>query len=137
MVETTANKTEELVDTSVAHKFTRNDWYGWAGAPELPDGTGPFISNNDRFTVILGGPTDGYIEPGSSQDSDIQVNYMVDDDIERDEAVCWDRPLSNFEENREGYVRFFNSLCRMVSENDMTEKVINSFCLATGFERIL
>ena len=136
MVETTANKTEELIDTGVAHKFTKYDWYGWAGASVLPDGSGPFISNNERFTVLLGGPTDGYLEPGSNHDCDIQVDYYINDDINRGK-VGWDKCLPDFEKNREGYVRLFNSLCRMMNEKDMTEEVVDSFCAACEFDKIL
>ena len=123
-------KTEDLIDKEAAHKFTKYDWYGWAGASELPDGSGPFISNNERYTVLFGGPTDGYYEPGSNLDCDIN------NDIERDEAVCWDKKLPNFEENREGYVRLFNSICRMTNDETLPEDVIDSFLSACGFEKI-
>ena len=137
MEELVKTMTDELVDGSVAHSFTGSDWYGWAGCSKLPDGSGPFISNKERYTVLLSGPTDGYIEPGSNLDCGIQVNYFVDDDIERDEVVCWNKELPDYLENLEGYVRLHNSMCRMMNDESLPESVVNSFCSACGFDRIL
>ena len=137
MAEQVKTMTDELVDESVAHSFTKNDWYDWAGCSKLPDGSGPFISNHERYTVLLSGPTDGYIEPGSDIDCGIQVVYFVDDDLEKDEMVAWDRQLPNYLENLDGYVRLYNSMCRMMNDESLPENVVDSFCSACGFEKIL
>lgn len=35
--------------------FIKSDWYGFAGASKLTDGTGPFIGNRNGVTVIVSG----------------------------------------------------------------------------------
>ena len=131
------NTAEDFVDREVAHKFTKYDWYGWAGASELPDGSGPFISNYSRYVVLLSGPSDGYIDSNNCQECSISVNYVVNDDFDKDETVCWNKDLPNYLENCEGYVRLYNSLCRMMNNEELSEKVVDSFCYACGFEKIL
>lgn len=137
MAEQVKTMTEELIDETVAHKFTKNDWYGWAGCSELPDGSGPYMSNNDRYTVILSGPTDGYIEPGSNLDCNLSVSYFVDDDLEKDEMICWTKDLPDYQDNLEGYVRLYNSMCRMMNDESIPEKSVDSFCSACEFDKIL
>ena len=135
-MEGTLSRTEELIDEVEARKFTKNDWYGWAGCSKLPDGSGPFISNHERYTVLLSG-NEEYIESGSNLDCNISVSYFVDDDLEKDELVCWNKDLPNYLENIEGYVRLYNSMCRMMNDESLSENVVDSFCFACGFDKIL
>lgn len=131
MVEAVVTRTDELVDKSLARKFNEVDWACWSGASELPDGSGPFISIDDKYVVILSGPTDGYSDEG--EDSGIQITYLTD----KDEVVCWNQDLWYFEKYREGYVRLFNSFCRMMKDSDITDKIVDSFCIACNFDRII
>lgn len=55
--------------------FTKEDWFGYAGACQLPDGREPLIAHVDACTVILAG-----WEIGSRQAS-VYVEKSDDDSV--------------------------------------------------------
>lgn len=55
--------------------FTREDWYGYAGACRLPDGREPMIAHVDNCTVILAG-----LETGS-QKASVHVDKCDDESV--------------------------------------------------------
>lgn len=40
---------------SKLERFTRDDWFGFAGASKLPDGTDPLIAHIDPWVIIVAG----------------------------------------------------------------------------------
>ena len=69
------------------HDFTKSDWYGYAGAAKLPDGSDPKIYGRDLNSdigvdVILSG--DDYDRNGRYDDDystcSVEINYFGEDD---------------------------------------------------------
>lgn len=40
---------------SKLERFTRDDWFGFAGASKLPDGTDPLIAHIDPWVILVAG----------------------------------------------------------------------------------
>ncbi len=36
-------------------RFTKDDWYGWAGCSDFSDGTPPYIAEEEDFILIIDG----------------------------------------------------------------------------------
>ena len=127
---------EEMIEYSpFARKFEKTDWYGWAGASKLPDNSGPFIYEDKIYSILYGGPADGYIEDGSNVDCDIQVCY---EDAEDDTEIhCWDRPMWNYEENKVAYTKLFLMIVEWFQDKRMTREECDSILKVLGFNKIL
>jgi len=102
--------------TTYLHPFRKNDYYIFAGANPLPDGSAPMIYENDEpeFTVILSGSDDesncvitillgedaeyAYYTPTDVDPSIAEANHIITDLIKEDNPEMYlGDPESGFE----------------------------------------
>lgn len=59
-------------------RFTRDDWYAYAGATQFPDGTDPYITEYGPLTIIV----DGLGLQAFLEDEEVDALIVMSEDIE-------------------------------------------------------